>query len=106
MAKVVVCETLLKPQEIPIPSSIGDGTYYMVVAQTIFNDPVCDCKGFQFRGTCKHVKMVEEARCNYHRAPDAEDDNLYEFMERCPNCQSKLILYELDPEFDYPGLQS
>lgn len=100
MAKVVVCETLLKPQEIPIPSSVGDGTYYTVIARTIYNDPVCECKGYEFRGTCKHIAMVEEAMCDYHRPPtqgDLADENN---LGRCPICRNKLILFELDPEWD------
>lgn len=102
MGKVVICETLLKPQEIPVPSSMGDGSYYMVVARTIFNDPVCDCKGFQFRGTCKHITLVDSARCGYYRPAqkldiDSDGDGN---VGRCPSCRSALILYELDPEFE------
>lgn len=100
MAKVVVCETFLKPQEIPIPSSAGDGTFYTVIARTIYNDPVCECKGFEFRGTCKHVKMVDEAMCDYHRPPTEGDLMDTHSLGRCPVCRNKLILFELDPEFE------
>ena len=95
MPKVIVCESLLKPQIIPVASSQGDGHYYEVVAQTLFNDPVCECRGYQFRGTCKHVAMVEEMRCNYHRLP--QDAELAE-GERCPNCRNPLVEFELEPE--------
>jgi len=100
MAKVVVCETLVRPREIPIPSSIGDGTYYIVIAKTIFNDSVCDCKGFQFRGTCKHVTMVDEAICQFHRLPSEIELETGAARGLCPDCGEELLLYELEPEFD------
>lgn len=100
MAKIVVCETLLKPREIPIVSSVGDGAYYTVISQTIFNDAVCECKGYQFRGTCKHVAAVDEMMCHYYRQPTQGDLLDLENLGRCPECRSKLLLYELEPEFE------
>jgi hypothetical protein len=97
MPKVVVCETMLKPLQIPIASSKGDGTVYTTIAATLFNDPVCDCPGFQFRGKCKHVSLLEDTRCFFHR-PATEDDK--DLDERCPTCRSPLVLFELDPELE------
>jgi len=95
MAKVVVCESLLKPQIIPVESSQGDGTYYTVIASTLFNDPVCDCRGFEFRGTCRHIQMIEQARCDFHRLPMEEEE-----LGHCPQCRNPLVLFEMEPEFD------
>lgn len=43
---------------------------------------VCDCKGYQFRRTCRHIKAAESMRCGWQ-----------EFVEggepvdgRCPKC--------------------
>ena len=100
MAKVVLCETMLKPVVVPFASeSKGDGTIYEVVGRTVYNDPVCECPGFQFRGRCKHVAMLETARCTYHRVAseaDLESDDL----GRCSICQHPLVLFELDPELE------
>ena len=98
IAKVIVCESLLKPQEIPVPSSTTP-QIYTVIARTIYNDPVCDCKGFEFRGTCKHAKLVDESMCHYFRQP-TEGDLKGAQLGRCPVCRNKLILFELEPEFD------
>lgn len=101
MAKVVICETMLRPSVISVPSSKGDGTTYDVVASTIFNDSFCTCPGFNFRGECKHASLVGDERCTYYRSAceidfkDWWDDKL----GKCPTCSSTLILYELEPEF-------
>jgi len=51
---------------------------------------VCDCKGFQFRGTCKHIKQVEEsgARCGWNAEldPSAEADRDASGNPICPEC--------------------
>lgn len=93
MAKVVVCETMVKPEIVPIPSSKGDGTYYDVIAKTLFNDSVCTCPGYQFRGTCKHVELVDQTRCTFH-TPDLDTTG------NCPVCHHPLIEFELDIEFE------
>lgn len=108
MAKVILCETMLKPSIVPMASeSRADGTYYEVVGATLFNDPVCECPGFQFRGKCKHVAMIEGTRCTFHIVPTEEQ--LEEIMEqglggsvpdRCPICHNPMILYELNPELE------
>lgn len=48
-------------------------------------DWTCDCKGFQFRKTCKHVVEAQKNRCSWNEALD--------FVEkpsngRCPECGS------------------
>lgn len=99
MTKIVVCETLLKPQEFPVASSAGDGTFYTVIARTIYNDPVCECKGYEFRGTCKHITMISESMCDHYQ-PATEEDLTEQNLGRCPVCNNKLVLFELEPEFE------
>jgi len=101
--KVVICETMLRPSIISVPSeSKGDGTVYDVVSSTLFNDSLCTCPGFQFRGTCKHVRLAGNVRCTYHRGACETDfkDWWDGKLGVCPTCSTRLVLYELDPEFD------
>lgn len=44
----------------------------------------CDCKGFQFHGTCKHVKKVEQENpaCLWHQQFDGGDI----VNGKCPKC--------------------
>jgi hypothetical protein len=99
MAKVLICETMLKPREVAVPSSKGDGTYWTVIPSTLFNDEVCDCPGFQFRGSCKHVKLIEEFKCSYYSTSPKIIKAAKE-GDSCPVCAEKLILFETEPEYE------
>jgi hypothetical protein len=90
---VKVCETLIQSREILIESSSNaDGTYHHITSPTIFNDPICSCTGYHFRGTCKHVKAVEEARCDWF---DSNPDSTIEF---CPNCGAAAVDFTPESE--------
>lgn len=92
--KVAICETRLKPRLVEVVSSKGDGTTYTTIPSTLWNDPICDCRGFQFRGTCRHIAELEDDACRWvtewHQMPNDE---------KCPNCRAPAILFELSPEF-------
>lgn len=89
--RVKVCQSLIEPREVKVASSSGPLTY-TVVPSTIWNDGVCDCKGFEFRGDCKHLRDVEANACDF-----VEQD--YTGNE-CPDCRSPIAEIELEPEFD------
>lgn len=92
--KVVICETRIKPRLIQKESSRGDGTIYITIPSTIWNDPVCDCKGFQFRGYCRHTEEVEANACRFVEPYPGPIDT------ECPLCQNPLVVFEIEPEFD------
>lgn len=102
MARVILCQTMLKPSIVSVPSeSKGDGTTYEVVSSTLFNDSFCTCPGFQFRGTCKHVRLTGNNRCSYYRgACESDLKDWWDGKLMCPMCGENVILYELDPEFE------
>jgi hypothetical protein len=46
-----------EPATVEVPSSKGDGTVYTVAV----DGSSCDCPGFFYRHTCRHVREVEAA---------------------------------------------
>jgi len=99
VAKVLVCRSQIKPQLTEVASSKGDGTTYTVIGSTFFNDYVCECKGYEMRGECRHVREVDEARCTFEW--EKADENMpIGKVGDCPECNEPLIVYELEPEFD------
>lgn len=94
--EVWICKTAVQPREIKTASSKGDGTVYTTITPTIFNDAVCSCPGYNFRGTCRHAKSLTEAQCTYYESGDAE--SLYEGSTECPNCGAEMIPYNMEPQ--------
>lgn len=89
--KIWVCESWIEPREVKILASDGVGTH-TVVPSTAWNDPICDCKGFQFRGHCRHIDEAESAVCAFTHENDS--------WKECPYCGSKMVEFEVEPEFD------
>lgn len=94
---------MLRPSVIAVTSeSKGDGSTYDVVSSTLFSDSFCTCPGYQFRGYCKHISAVMDSRCTYRRGACETDfkDWWDGKLGYCPECDSKLILFEMEPEFE------
>lgn len=49
-------EVLLTAEYARVSSASTPGQWYTVAHGT------CDCKGYSFRGTCRHIKAAEQAR--------------------------------------------
>jgi hypothetical protein len=99
--KVALCKDMVRPRIVENPSSKGDGSFYEVVTGTLFNEPVCDCPGYNFRGRCRHIAEAEETRCHFNRRLSAGERPQAHGAEigKCPGCDGPLIIFDFTPEF-------
>lgn len=84
---------MVEPRYVLVGSKTDDTLVHRVIPSTIWNDPICDCRGWLFRGTCSHIDQVEQDRCSWWT------DDL-DFEGLCENCGAKLVTFELEPEYE------
>jgi uncharacterized Zn finger protein len=53
----------------------------------------CDCKGFEFRGTCKHVNALMLKLCGWDSSEDEPQTPQQEMMMQCPRCGGDTEMY-------------
>lgn len=46
----------------------------------------CECKGYEYRGTCRHVKEAEQSACFWHQQVEGGEPVLENGEKRCPEC--------------------
>jgi hypothetical protein len=88
---IYICSSAIYPREIKAESSSEPGKEYKTIAPTLFNDAVCDCPGFHFRGTCKHISSIHI--CDWWESFDGKFDNV---SKHCPKCGQPIELYETE----------
>lgn len=60
----------------------------------------CDCKSFQFRGSCKHVTEASKKRCTWSDDHDCEAkivpvDDEHPLGKACPKCGGPVFSYKV-----------
>ena len=57
----------------------------------------CDCKGFQFRGNCKHIAIADSRRCCYGDMAAAGSPADQESFKdkKCPKCGGPTSIVEV-----------
>lgn len=76
--------------------SLSSDSVYEVTGYYDEGNFKCGCKGFQYRGKCKHF-TCEHIRCKWHipLSVDECDD------KRCPVCGSDTVLALCGPFYDW-----
>ena len=65
----------------------SSGSQYLVVYGKTPHGPYehdwsCNCKGFQFRGKCKHIEVAKKLHCGWFQFSDGGEP----VNGKCPNC--------------------
>lgn len=52
---------------------------------------VCDCKGFQFRHTCKHIDEAKKKHCQWGHEAASGSPSPVPADRKCPDCGGELV---------------
>lgn len=86
-------------QPVKVESSREDGTFYVVLVNPwgTTNENICECRGYVYRGNCRHQHEASQKLCRWSDADGPEVQT--EEQERnnvCPRCH-KATRTRLEP---------
>lgn len=67
--------------KIPVSSQSIEGVIHEVLFPPWDEDPICDCKGYRFRGTCSHQDIAKQRRKEMSKVKKATIDQQIESAE-------------------------
>jgi hypothetical protein len=85
--------------EAKVPSSTG-GVYIVTFGPVPFGptqrDWQCECKGFKFRKSCRHVKEARKLRCGWSQFQDGGDvvRTKKGGDPQCPDCRGEVGAFD------------
>lgn len=103
LVPVQVCRTTEGWSPIQVESKTNKGFHYTVLVSPYVtkSEFVCDCKGFEYRGWCRHQGEALEKVCWWPlapRDPQPEQTPYLRKAKECPQCggQTKWEMVEVD----------
>jgi hypothetical protein len=76
---------------IEVPSASRPGETHMIEGVIKEGTVTCSCPGFKFRGSCRHLRLVEEV-CGWNSAESPEPQTLEQKRKHvCPRCGSRTV---------------
>lgn len=103
LTPVQVCRTLDGWSPVQIASGSTKGLHYTVLVNpyVTVREFVCDCKGFEFRGQCKHQRQALLHVCWWPkviRDPQPEQTDVQRRNKECPQCGGETKWEMVDAE--------
>jgi hypothetical protein len=105
LVPVQVCRTTEGWSPVQIESHSAPGFHYTVLVNPFVTKKefVCDCKGFEYRGTCRHQTEALSKVCWWPivpRNPQFEQTDQQKRDKVCPNCSgpTKWEMIDADEE--------
>lgn len=89
-------------KEIEIESSKGDSSYTVAIPPWGSDDAACDCKGFLFRGNCRHIAEAANDICEWSSLLDDCQNNQQRALGLCPKCGSKTLTMTVEDNHGGP----
>ena len=74
---------------IEVDSSSTPGVKYVVLVNSWGgpHDAICECKGYEFNGGCKHQLLAFERVCRWHEQDGPEQQSVKQRKDKtCPRC--------------------
>jgi hypothetical protein len=99
LVPVQICRTTEGWSPVQVPSSSTKGLNYTVLVNPYVSkrEFVCDCRGFEFRGHCRHQELALVHVCWWPivpRQPQLDQTDEQRKNKVCPNCGGA-TMYEL-----------
>lgn len=70
-----------------VGASGGDASYTVFVSPWATHESICECKGYRFRGRCKHQEIAAARVCGWTELTGDRQQNVDERKNRvCPSC--------------------
>lgn len=85
-----VCSNTVGWTVVEVDSESHPGTVYTVVISDW--DYLCDCKGFEFSGKCKHKAVADQLRCKWEEGSAPCQSLLERKTHTCPLCGAPTVL--------------
>lgn len=86
------CRSLDGWQPVEVKSSKDPDSSYVVMLNPwgSYEDNICECKGYQFRGQCRHQHIALGQICGWREEPgEAVQTDEQRANKVCPKCKNK-----------------
>lgn len=83
------CDGVVRHVEVRVPSSSDPSTSYLI-SGVISGDLKCSCPGHNFKGSCKHLKLITE-ECGWDSFSELKQTAEQRVDHVCPKCGGKTV---------------